>query len=348
MRAVLKTGQRAGFDYTVDHPEPSTGPRDVLVEVAAVSVCGTDRELYEWTPSAEAFGLRLPVVVGHECAGTVLETGPDVRHLRAGDRVALETHLACGRCFPCRTGDGHNCAEMAILGMHIDGGFAERMAVPADACFRLPDALPTAAGALLEPAGVAVHAIQRSGLALGGRSVLVNGCGPIGLVLARLSQVMGATDIVVVEPNPYRRGLAEALGVTVLSPGDPIAETCRELTGARGGCDVAFEVSAAPDVLPGLFESVRREGVVVTIGHPSEPAEVDVATYINKKGITLRGVFGRRLWDTWETLIALVRSGALDLENLVTHRLPLTEVDQAIRLLSGEACKVIIEPQREV
>jgi threonine 3-dehydrogenase len=128
---------------------------------------------------------------------------------------------------------------------HRNGAFAERMAVPASTCFRLPDEVPTSTGALLEPAGVAVHAIQRSGLALGGRSVLVNGCGPVGLVLTRLSRLMGSTEVVVVEPNPYRRGLAEAAGATVLSPEAPIADTCRNLAGARGGFDVAFEVSAA-------------------------------------------------------------------------------------------------------
>jgi threonine 3-dehydrogenase len=347
VRAVLKSGPQRGVEYTASHPEPEPGPGEVLLEVGAASVCGTDRELFEWGAAAEAFGLELPVVLGHELAGTVIAAGPGVNALREGDRVALESHVPCGRCFPCRTGDAHNCANLRILGMHVDGGFAQRMAAPVSVCFPLPESVALETGALLEPAGVAMHAIQRSGMAVAGGVVLVNGCGPVGLVIAELAALMGAAHVVAVEPNPYRRGLAERTGALALHPSEDVAARCRELSGSRQGADVAFEVSAARGVYPALFDAVRREGVVIGIGHPAEPTPIDVAASINKKGVTLRGVFGRRLWDTWEQMLLFVTSGRLDLGTLVTHRLALSQLPEAIELLDGEACKVMLDPSLE-
>jgi threonine 3-dehydrogenase len=344
MLSVVKSAAARGFEVRDDWPEPVVGDGQVLIEIAAASLCGTDREVYEWTPSAQAFGLKLPVVAGHEGAGTVREVGESVTGLRPGDRVALESHLICGQCYACRTGSAHICERTGILGMHIDGVFAERVAVPSSICVKLPESVSLETGALLESAGVAVHAIQRSGYAVAGQNVLVNGCGPVGLALIQLAGVMGAANVVAVEPNPYRRKQAESVGAQVLEPSDPVVEICCGIAGGRGGFDVAFEVSGVRGVLPTLFESLRREATLVTVGHPGEPAPVDIAAYINKRGITMRGIFGRRLWDTWEQLVILVESGKLDLSWLVTHRLPLAAVDEAMDLLTGDAGKVLLVP----
>ena len=345
MRAVLKTAPEKGAEFVTDRPESPCGPGEVRVEVAAASVCGTDRELYEYTDSARAFGLRLPVVLGHECAGTVCEVGAGVRATRVGDRVALESHLPCGHCVECRTGDAHNCANLEILGMHLDGAFAERVVVPERICYALPEELDLETAALLEPAGVAVHAVSRAASTVPGQRVLISGAGPVGVVLTRLVTLMGAADVVVVEPNPYRRGLAERSGALTLSPQDDVVGICRDRAGARGGVDLAFEVSGAPAALSTLLEATRREATVVTVGHPGRPVSVDIARYINKKGLTLRGVFGRRLWDTWESLAALVAAGRLDLAELITHRLELSRFGEAVELLSGESCKVLLLPK---
>lgn len=344
MQAVIKSRAGRGVDFEQDYAEPTVGDGEVLLEVAAASVCGTDRELYEWTPSAQAFNLELPVVLGHEVSGTVLEVGRNVSRFRVGDRLALESHVPCYRCFECRVGDAHNCSDMQILGMHIDGGFAQRVAVPESIGVALPESVSLEVGALMESAGVAWTAIRRSELAGAGGSVLVSGCGPVGLVVIQMSMLLGATHVVAVEPNPYRRKIAESLGATVLSPSDDVVDFCRTLGGRRGGVDVAFEVSAAASALPTLLRAVRREGDVVTVGHPSNPIPIDIATYINKKGITLRGVFGRRLWSTWEDLSHLLESGRLDLSWLITHRLELHEIEHAIELLTGEANKVVLFP----
>lgn len=345
MQAVVKDGPGPGAGTrSVAAPRPARG--EVLLRVEAASLCGTDREVLGWSPSAEAFGLRLPVVLGHEGAGTVVEVGPDVAAVRVGDRVALESHLACGACFSCRTGDGHLCTATRILGMHLDGVFAEYVAVPEHLCLPLPEAIGTEVGALLEPAGVAWHAIHRGATAVAGGTALVAGAGPVGLVITQLAILLGATTVIVVEPNPYRRALAASLGATALGPDDDAVDLARTATGPRGGVDVAFEVSAAAGVLPTLFEAVRREGAVVTVGHPAHPQEVDVAAHVNKRGVTLRGVFGRRLWDTWEQMVPLVASGRLDLSWLITHRLGLDDLPAAVELLSGAAAKVLLRPGR--
>jgi threonine 3-dehydrogenase len=344
MRAVIKTSAERGFQYRTDYPDPQPTDGQVVIEIAAASLCGTDREVYEWTPSAQAFNLDLPVATGHEGAGTIVEVGAGVTDLQVGDRVALESHLTCGQCFPCRTGDAHTCERTGIIGMHIDGVFAEYMAAPQEICVKLPDHASLETGALLEAAGVAVHAIQRSGYAVAGRAVLVSGAGPVGLVVAHLARLMGAAYVLVVEPNPYRRAQAEKIGALAIPPGDEVAERCRQLTGQRGGFDVAFECSGAQTALPSLFDALRREATLVTVGHPSRPAEINVAAHINKKGITLRGIFGRRLWETWEQTLLLLDSGRLDLEWLITHRMPLDKADEAVDLLTGEACKVLLVP----
>ncbi|RRQ24987.1 L-threonine 3-dehydrogenase [Rhodococcus sp. Eu-32] len=344
MRAVMKTSAERGVDYVTDAPDPKASDGHVVIEVAAASLCGTDRELYEWTPSAQAFNLTPPVVLGHEGAGTVVEIGNGVIDLKIGDKVALESHLICGSCYSCRTGDAHECAKTRIIGMHIDGLFAEYMNVPQDICVKMPDGLSLESGALLEAAGVAVHAIQRASYSVAGRAVLVSGAGPVGLVVAHLSQLMGAAYVVVVEPNPYRRAQAAALGAIAISPQDNPVEKCLELTSRRGGFDVAFECSGAPVALGTLFQALRREATVVTVGHPSKPVDIDIAQYINKKGITLRGIFGRRLWETWEQSLLLLDSGRLELDWLITHRKKLSEIDEAIDLLTADACKVLLVP----
>jgi threonine 3-dehydrogenase len=283
MRAVVKNAAERGVTYITDAGDPKATEGTVVIEVGAASLCGTDRELYEWTPSAQAFNLNLPVTLGHEGAGAIVEVGPGVTGLQVGDQVALESHLTCGQCFPCRTGDAHTCERTGILGMHIDGVFAQYAAIPQDICVKLPTGLSLESGALLEAAGVAVHAIQRANYSVAGRAVLVSGAGPVGLVVVNLALLMGASHVIAVDPNPYRRAQAEKLGATALHPNDRIVERCRELT-------------------------------------------------------------GRRLWETWEQSLLLLDSGKLELDWLITHRKKLSDIDEAVELLTGDACRVLLIP----
>lgn len=344
MRAVVKARPEKGAEFVVAYDERRISAGEVRIHIAAASVCGTDRELYEYSPMAKAFNLNIPVILGHECAGTVIEVGPGVDSLTVGDRVALESHIACWDCYPCSTGNAHNCLNMKLLGLHVDGGFAERLVIPATACFKLHRDFPLEQAALLEPAGVAMHAIQRSRIELSGSDVVISGGGPVGLFIAAIARAMGAGNVVVVEPNAYRRGLIEELGAIPLAPLEDIIGTCRRLSGSKFGFDVAFEASGAPAALPPLLEAVRKEATIVAVGIPGRPIEVDVAAYLIKKGLTFTGSFGRALWGTWEKIAELVASGKLDLSKFITHRLPLSSLDEAIELLSQESCKVLLLP----
>ncbi len=344
MRAVLKTQPSPGFDLVSDHPDRPLRPGEVRTAVEAVSVCGTDRETYEYGPAVVELGLRLPVVTGHECAGTIVEAAPDVVRVRVGDRVAVETHVACHDCYQCLIGNAHNCLRMELVGLTIDGAFAERMVVPASTCFLLPDEITMETAALLEPAGSAMHAVQRSGHDLAGATVLISGAGPIGLAATQIALAQGAEQVVVVEPHAGRGALAEDMGARVMRPGDGLVEAVHDLTGRAQGVDVVLECSGAPAALEAGLEVVRREGTVVSVGLMNRPVELATTRHLISRGITLRGSFGRRIWDSWTDLSSLVATGQVDLSRLITHRLELEDVETAIELLGGDSCKVVLYP----
>jgi len=345
MRAIVKTGPQRGAEFVDDHPEPVAGDHEVLIEIGAVSICGTDREMFEWTPAAEAFELEFPVVLGHEFAGVVVAVGPLVTRIAVGDRVACETHIPCGHCYLCGNGNAHNCLNMKLVAMHLDGAFAERVVMPESVCFVLPDSLSLEMGALLEPAGVGWHAMQRSNYAAAASTVLVTGCGPVGLFVQQFARYLGATEVIAVDPNSYRRSLAEEHGATVFAEAADALAYSREKFVERGGVDLAFEASGAPGTIDMLLDAVRREGSIVTIGHPSQSVSIDIARYINKKGITLSGVFGRRIWDTWQELSQVLASGRVELSWMISHRLPLGELEPIMELLRTEANKIVLLPQ---
>lgn len=351
MRAVRKTRPAPGFELVDDAPERPLDGAEVRVEVEAASVCGSDRAFVDYDSAARGFKLALPVTLGHEVAGTVVEVGDGdgagagAGSVKVGDRVALESHLACGRCYFCRSASAHACSEMRLLGVHVDGGFAERTVVPTSACFVLPDEVTFEVGALLESAGVAVHAVQRSAQRLTAQHVLVAGAGPIGLVVARLALLAGAAEVVVVEPGVSRAAAAVALGATVLSPSDDVVGRCRELAGDKGGFDVAFDCSGARGVFRTMLESLRTEGTAVSVGLGRAPVEVDTAHDLIRRGLTITGSYGRSLWSTWGELTTLVASGRLDLVPLITHRFGLSQFDEALGVLDTEATKVVLLPQ---
>jgi threonine 3-dehydrogenase len=344
MRAIVKTKPEEGFEYVTDHPEDPVGPGQVRIQVAAASPCGTDRELVRYGPAAEAFGMNLPVVLGHEVSGTVIEVGPGVETLRVDDRVALESHIACRNCYQCRLGQGHNCLNMALLGLHTDGGFAERVVVSENACYPLPADVALETGALFESAGVAVHATLRSQVNLAGRSVLIAGAGPIGLALVQLANASGARRVVVIEPNAFRRTVAESFGAVALHSDESAVDWCLTDARDRGGFDVGFDCTGAAGALDIVLKSLRREATVVCVGVPRAPFALDITRFVIKQGITVKGSFGRSLWQTWDVLASLVSRGSLDLDALVTHRMGLQDFQNALELQAGDAGKVLLLP----
>lgn len=343
MKALVKTEPLPGAKL-VDIEAPKIGLDEVLIEVKAGALCGTDIHFYHWDAAASNFTVRFPLILGHEYAGDVVEVGPEVRGISAGDRVAVETHIPCGRCYQCALGQGHNCQDMGLIGINYPGAFARYAKAPAKVAFALPAAVSYEEGALFEPAGVAMRGIDEAGIRPGDLVVVV-GCGPIGLVAIQLASAVGASQVVGIDVNRFRLDLARKLGAVVMDPtGQDVVERVREIAGRKGGADVVLEVSGAPAVFDYLFDLIRLEGRLVTIGHPSDGIGLHVARQINLRGVAWKGIFGRRIWETWEHLAALVAARRIDLGRVITHRFPLDAFQPAFAQVRGEAGKILFIP----
>lgn len=340
MRAVLKVAPEPGF-VVADVPEPTPGPGEALVGVEAASVCGTDVHLWDWNPWA-ASRVRPPRIVGHEIGGTVLALGDGVAAgVTVGQRVAVETHLVCGRCPECQRGDFHVCAATRILGVDVDGGFAERLVVPAGNLWPAPD-FPFEVVAFMEPLGNAVHACSQGRLR--GQVVGVFGCGPIGCACVAIARAENAARVVAVDVNEYRLQLARTMGADALVRAD--GDLAAAVVEAAGGpLDCALEMSGAAAAVVAATRTVRPGGWISLLGISDGPTVLDLGRDVVMKGLTLFGVTGRRLFATWERTAAYLRSGRIDVRPLLTHRLPLEEVAEAIALIkSGRCGKVVLLP----
>jgi threonine 3-dehydrogenase len=346
MRAVVKPAPGAGLTV-IEAPRPTLGSRDVLIRVHYAGVCGTDLHIWEWDAWA-AGRLKPPVIVGHEFAGEVAEVGPEVEALgifARGDLVTAEGHLVCGDCIPCRTGNAHLCVRTQIIGVDRDGAFADYIAMPASNVMRL-DGIPTDIGAVMDPVGNAVHTALE-GHEIAGGTALVIGCGPIGCFAAGVLRAAGASLVAASDFNPTRRDLAAKMGAHhLLDPArEDVAERCRELTGGLG-VDLVCEMSGHPGGHATAFAAARPGGRVNLLGTPARTTEVDFARDVIFKGLTLYGVTGRRMYDTWIQMRRLIGSGALDPRPVITHRFPLEQIGEAIAVIKdGTAGKVILEVQ---
>lgn len=346
VEALLKTKPERGLQYREDIPTPSLQEGHALVRIETAAICGTDVHLYEWDEGARNFPIRFPRIIGHEAAGVIEDIAPGASGFEIGDRVAFETHLPCNHCFACRTGNAHNCEHLALFGIDRDGAFASVASAPHSVLFRLPPKVDFETGALLEPAGVAMHAIQRSGVRPGD-TVAVVGCGPIGLMACTLALVAGAARVVAFDIDETRLQAAREFGAVALHPQkDNVVEEVRALTRERGGVDIALEVSGAPAVYGWFLDLVRREGTVVTVGHPGGTVPIDITQNVNKRGLTIRGVFGRRMWSTWSALAGLLDAERIDLGAFITHRFGLREYQDGFRALARGGIKVLLSPQK--
>jgi threonine 3-dehydrogenase len=328
-----------------DVPVPACGPNDVLIKVHFAGVCGTDLHIWEWDAWASG-RLKPPLVIGHEFAGEIVKLGPDAAAaglLSIGDRVTAEGHIVCGHCLPCRTGDFHVCRRTSIIGVDRDGAFAEFIAMPASNVMRL-DGISTETGAIMDPIGNAVHTVLE-GQVVAGAAVLVVGCGPIGCFAVGIARAAGASLVVASDLNPTRRAIAERMGAhVVLDPTqDDVPKRLRELTGGDG-IDLVCEMSGHPSGHAQAFQAARPGGRVNMLGTPSRTTEVDFARDVIFKGLTIYGVTGRRMYQTWQVMSRFLRAGQFDPTPVVTHRFPLERIADAIGVIKdGSAGKVILE-----
>ncbi len=342
MKAVLKTKPGPGL-VLCQVPVPAIGRRDILVKTRATSICGTDLHIYNWDPWA-ASRIKPPLIVGHEFCGDVVSTGEDVTSAKVGDFISAESHIVCHVCDLCRTGNAHICRNVQIIGVDRDGCFAEYVAIPADNAWINPPEMPCEIAALQENFGNAVHTALATPVVA--RKVLVTGCGPVGLMAIEVARAAGARSLYVSDISDYRLGLARQVGadLAVNVKTQDLRQAVLEATSGEG-VDVLLEMSGAPSAIRDGFQLLKAGGHAVLLGLPPKPFEFDLANMLIMKGVTVHGIAGRKLWETWYTMRGLLRSGAVNLAPIVTHRFKLEEFDRAVATMaSGDSGKVVMTP----
>jgi threonine 3-dehydrogenase len=337
---LVKAAAGPGFALR-EIPQPKIRDNEVLIRVRRAGVCGTDVHIYEWDAWAQG-RCRPPFTVGHEFAGDVVQVGPLVTDVREGDRVTAEGHIVCGRCHLCRTGNAHVCPNTRIIGVDRDGCFADFIAMPATNVWHLDDSVSYEIGGIHDPMGNAFHTALTE-TEIPGSTVLVTGCGPIGIFAVGICRAAGASRIIAVDVNPTRLALAQSMGAHDAVTPEEAADAVRAATGNLG-VDVVLEMSGVPSAIHQAFALVRLGGRVQMLGIPSKPMDVDFATEIIFKGITVYGVVGRRMYETWIQMTQFLRSGQFDPTPVITHRFPLEQFDDAIAAIKGgSAGKVVFE-----
>jgi len=322
---------------------PPIGAADVLVRVKTASICGTDLHIYGWDRWSQG-RIKPPLTLGHEFCGTVERVGEDVRAVKAGDFVSAEMHLNCGHCRQCRLGQAHICQNLRIIGIDQDGAFAEFVRIPASNIWTLDPAIPEHYGAILDPLGNAVHTVLAGPIA--GQSVLVTGCGPIGLMSIAVAKACGSSTVFATETNEKRRAMAKKMGAdVVLNPAaeDAVGKILAETNGS--GVDALLEMSGNPTAIQQGFKALRAGGRASLLGIPTERVPLDLVNDVIFKGATVQGIYGRRMYETWVEMTALLKAGRLNLEPLFGERAPLDKFEGAFTLMQGGwAGKVLLYP----
>lgn len=342
MRAILKEKAAPGLVLR-EVPVPTIGPNDVLIRIEATSICGTDLHIYNWNDWAEN-RIKPPLVIGHECCGRVVAEGSAVEGHLLGRRVAVETHIVCGVCHQCRTGNAHVCVKTRIIGVDTAGCWAEYLAMPASNCWPLPESIPPKIGTILEPYGNAVHTAFAGPLAAG--QVLVTGCGPIGLFSIAVARAAGAARVFATDVNDFKLDMALKVGANEVFRVDrPGAEEAILRATGGEGVDAVLEMSGAPDGINMGLRLLRGGGWIGLLGLPKKAFEMEVTRDIIFKGVTVRGIIGRRMYETWYQGTALIRDRGLDLSPVITHELPLERFEEGFEAMkAGQAGKVILYP----
>jgi threonine 3-dehydrogenase len=340
MQAIVKEKRAPGLSVK-SVPKPTPGKGEVLIAVRHAGVCGTDLHIADWDPWAQG-RIKPPIVVGHEFAGEIQGLGEGVTGLRIGQLVTAEGHIVCGHCLQCRTGNSHICKNTRIIGVDRDGAFAEYIVMPTTNVLTL-SGIPTEVGAIMDPMGNAFHTVLTAEIP--GSTVFVVGCGPIGCFAVGIARAAGATKVIASDVNPKRLALAEKMGANVVinaAKEDVVRTVITETDGE--GADVVCEMSGVPSALHQAFASVRLGGRVQLLGIPKGDVPINFADEIIFKGITLYGVIGRRMYQTWHQMRRFLIGGQFDPRPVITHKFPLAKIEEALSVIrSGDAGKVILE-----
>ena len=340
MQAIVKEKRAPGLTVK-SVPKPAPGPGEVLIAVRHAGVCGTDLHIADWDPWAQS-RIKPPLIVGHEFAGEIQGLGDGVTGLRVGQLVTAEGHIVCGHCLQCRTGNSHICKNTRIIGVDRDGAFAEYIVMPTTNVLTL-SGIPTEVGAIMDPMGNAFHTVLTAEIP--GSTVFVVGCGPIGCFAVGIARAAGATKVIASDVNPKRLALAEKMGahVVINAAKEDVVQTVIAETDGEGA-DVVCEMSGVPSALHQAFASVRLGGRVQLLGIPKGEVPINLADEIIFKGITVYGVIGRRMYQTWHQMRRFLIGGQFDPRPVITHKFPLAKIDEALAVIrSGDAGKVILE-----
>jgi len=339
MRALVKAKAEPGI-WMQDVPVPEIGPNDVLIKVRKASICGTDVHIFNWDAWAQKT-IKVPMVIGHEFMGEIAKLGAEVTGFQVGDRVSGEGHITCGHCRNCRAGKRHLCRNTVGLGVNRPGCFAEFVSLPAFNVFRVPRDIPDEIASFFDPLGNAVHTALSFDLV--GEDVLITGAGPIGVMAAAISKHVGARHVAVTDVNPFRLELARKMGATraVDVKSQTLGDVMQSL-GMTEGFDVGMEMSGNGQAFRDMLSVMNHGGRVAILGIPPNEVSIDWNQVIFK-GLMLKGVYGREMFETWYKMVAMLQSG-LDVAPVVTHRFPAARYAEAFEAMrSGQSGKVVLD-----
>lgn len=343
MKALTKAKPQEGI-WLADTKRPDVGVNDVLIKVNRSAICGTDVHIYNWDEWAQKT-IPVPMIVGHEFAGEIIEIGSEVHldhfNMKIGDRVSAEGHVTCGYCRNCRAGQRHLCRNTVGVGVNRPGSFAEYVAVPAFNVYKLPENVSDEMGAIFDPFGNAIHTALAFDLV--GEDVLITGAGPIGVMAAAAVRFVGARNVVITDINDYRLDLARQMGATraVNVANKNLRDVMADLNMTEG-FDVGLEMSGVPSAFSSMLDTMNHGGKIAMLGLMPNGAGIDWDKVIFK-GLEIHGIYGRRMFETWYKMGALLQAG-LDLAPIITHRFPIDDFQKGFDVMrSGQSGKVILE-----
>jgi threonine 3-dehydrogenase len=339
MRALVKAEKTVGI-WMQEADIPEVGPNDLKIKIRKTAICGTDIHIYNWDDWARKT-IPVPMHVGHEYVGTVVEVGSHARGFSEGDRVSGEGHLTCGHCRNCRAGKRHLCRNTVGVGVNRPGCFADYLVIPADNAFKLPETISDDIASFMDPYGNATHTALSFDLV--GEDVLITGAGPIGVMAVAIAKHVGARHVVITDVNDYRLELAIKMGATraVNVTRERLSDVMKSL-GMVEGFDVGLEMSGNPQAFRDMLETMNHGGRVAMLGIPPESVAIDWNLVIFK-GLILKGVYGREMFETWYKMAAMLESG-LDISPVLTHRFPVADYQQAFEIMrSGQSGKVVLD-----
>lgn len=339
MKALVKHSPKEGI-WMEDVPDPKCGPGEVRIRITHTAICGTDKHIFEWDEWAQN-NLKLPLIVGHEFCGIIDEVGPQVTHYNVGDRVSGEGHITCGNCRNCRAGKKHLCPETIGVGVHRDGAFAEYLVIPESNVWPLHEGIPSEIAAFFDPLGNAVHTALAFNIT--GEDILICGAGPIGMMAAAICKFSGSRNIVVTDINDYRLNLAKDLGASrTVNPRKEDIGTVFEELGISHGFDVGLEMSGNPEAFNQMISLMYNGGNIALLGLLPNSTKVDWNKVIFK-GLNIKGIYGREMYDTWYKMTQMIRSG-LSVSKVLTHHFKIDDFQKAFKVIeSGNCGKVVLE-----